>query len=58
VFGAFKQAILAPSTEPQQVVSCIEIAKDDIELRRKETTRMYRGQTSLSQSGSRQIAPD
>ncbi len=47
-FGAFKQVICEPSNVPQEVISSIEIAIEDIGERRENDTLMRRGQSSVS----------
>ncbi len=48
LFGAFKTTICTPNAVPQQVISSIEIATEDIEERRQENSRIHRGDTSVS----------
>ncbi len=48
LLGACRKVILTPSSVPQQVISCIEIATEDINTRRQENTRTRRGQSSVS----------
>ncbi len=48
-FEAFKHVIVSPSKVPQQVISSIEIAIDEIGVRRsEENTRKQRGMSSIS----------